>query len=154
MEVKRWEDVILNLQFFERDPDLIAKRETHGRSKSNSRCMNRDADTWGQLHTKSQVCCHTAAYFLLLPSMPVFVSETETSCRELWLGSSAVHEKCIGSTLFLSLFASDTLVISYPCHVSVCINYVAGAVEETILMHLNETSYVYYSPSLGNIHKT
>lgn len=57
--------------------------------------------------------------------------------------------KNASTSFFFLLFASDTLVISYPCHVSLCINYVAGAVAETILMHLNSTTYVYYSRVIG-----
>lgn len=49
---------------------------------------------------------------------------------------------------FSELFASDTGVISYPCHVSVRINYAAGAVEQTIL-HLRSAVYVYYSAVTG-----
>lgn len=101
-------------------------------------------------------CCHAAVYVFFFSSCPpcsVFwgfffcVCETKTSCLELWPGSSALHEKCI-PTLFLRLLASDTRVISYPCHVSPRINYAAGTAEETILMHLNEASYVYHSARL------
>lgn len=37
------------------------------------------------------------------------------------------------------VLASDTRVISYPCHVDAPINYAAGSAEETILMRLSLT---------------
>lgn len=129
---------------FQPRSEQTAKRETRRRSKSTSGCVISDVDSISLI---SQFCFHAAAA-PLLPRGSLIVSGTEPSCLERWPGSSAVHEKCIYS-LFFELFASDTHFRSYPCHVGVCINYVAGAVEETILMQLNEMFHMYHSPVDG-----
>lgn len=53
---------------------------------------------------------------------------------------------------FPELSASDTVVISHPCHVSLRINYEAGAVE-SIILHLRSAVYAYYSPVIGKQNK-
>lgn len=123
---------------FKPDPDPIAKK-VDTRPKPASCLSDVDVSTLLQLSIKFQVCFHSRSHICLsCPPCPLFLANTEKSCLELWLGSSAVHEKCIHSALFRSLrLWYSCHIISMPCHVSACINYVAGGVEETILMHLN-----------------
>lgn len=123
---------------FKPDPDPIAKK-VDTRPKPASCLSDVDVSTLLQLSIKFQVCFLSRSHICLsCPPCPLFLANTEKSCLELWLGSSAVHEKCIHSALFRSLrLWYSCHIISMPCHVSACINYVAGGVEETILMHLN-----------------
>lgn len=100
-------------------------------------CVVRDVDTslWVQLHMKSQVCFHTATYLPVLPCVPPFSLWNWNIMSRTLAGELYSSWKMHSLSFFFYLFASDTLVI-YPCHVSVCTNYIAGTAEETILMHL------------------
>lgn len=96
---------------FKPDPDPIAKK-VDTRPKPASCLSDVDVSTLLQLSIKFQVCCHSRSHICLsCPPYPLFLANTEKSCLELWLGSSAVHEKCIHSALFRSLR------LWYACHI-------------------------------------
>lgn len=96
---------------FKPDPDPIAKK-VDTRPKPASCLSDVDVSALLQLSIKFQVCFHSRSHICLsCPPCPFFLANTEKSCLELWLGSSAVHEKCIHSALFRSLR------LWYSCHI-------------------------------------
>lgn len=56
---------------------------------------------------------------IISPCSALFISESVPSCLELWLGSAAVHEKCIPNSFPNS---SPVILLSYHIRVmSVCV---------------------------------